>query len=85
MILSELREGLEILSRYFDKDGYHTAAEHDVFYVYATNRPVVEPDLSRLIKLGWFQDVDTSDDDESESGDFEAKHYNPEESWQAFT
>lgn len=82
MQLNKIREGLDIFARYYDKpDGYHTSAEHDVLYVYATDRPLSESDLARVIELGWFQEVEL----EEEDGDFHASDYDPEEGWTAFT
>jgi hypothetical protein len=82
---SAVIEGLQILEKYRDKpDGYDLGAEHDVLYAYRTDRPVEQPDLDRLIELGWFQEeVDYGDDDET-GGEFAAKHYDPEESWTAY-
>lgn len=81
MRTKDIIEGLQILQKYRDdQDGFDCGAEHDVFYVYATDRPVESSDIDRLIELGWFQEVSYGDDDE-----FAAKHYDPEESWAAFT
>jgi len=56
MRTSAIIEGLQILEKYRDKpDGYHCSAEHDVLYVYATDRPVSAVDLDRLSELDWFQ------------------------------
>jgi hypothetical protein len=74
MQLSKIIEGLTVLSKYYDKDGYHTGAEHDQFYTYATDRPVSPDDVANLKELGWFQ-PDMEDDAE----------YDPEEGWSAFT
>jgi hypothetical protein len=73
-------EGLIILRSYYDSDGYNIGAEHDVIYAYATDKPVSEPNLNKLVELGWMQpDAETGDDE-----DFEAKHYDQEESWAAY-
>jgi len=59
MRLSNLREGLEILSRYFNRpDGYHTYAEHDLLYVAAPDKPICDDDLKRLEELGWVFESD---------------------------
>lgn len=80
MRTKDIIEGLQILQEYRDdQDGYDYGAEHDVLYAYATDRPVEAADIDRLIELGWFQES-CGDDDE-----FAAKHYDPEESWAAFT
>jgi hypothetical protein len=82
MKTKDIIEGLTILERYRDKpDGYNCDAEHDVLYAYATDRPVEQPDLARLIELGWFQEVEYDEDD----GEFTANVYDPEEAWACFT
>ena len=79
----EIIEGLTILQKYrTSQAGYNVGAEHDVLYAYATDTPVSPEDLARLIELGWFQDTDFGDDEET--GDFAAKHYDPDESWECF-
>ena len=79
-----LIEGLTILQKYMDDmDDWNCGAEHETVYFYPTDRPVEQPDLDRLVELGWIQeDTDFGDDEETE-GNFGAKHYDPEESWQA--
>ncbi len=75
MRLGNFREGLEILTRYFnDPDGYHIGAEHDQIYIYATNRPLSEEDVAKMVELGWFQDELPED-----------APYDPEEGWSVFT
>lgn len=75
MKLSNFVSGLEILRPYFnDPDGFHIGAEHDQFFVYATDRPVAEDDVTRLRALGWFQP-------EGEDG----APYDPADGWSAFT
>ena len=84
MKTSAIIEGLTILEKYRDKpDGFNCGAEHDALYAYATDTPVGESDMARLIKLGWFQEgADYGDEDDDE---FAAKHYDPEESWTCYT
>jgi hypothetical protein len=73
-------EGLHLLLPYYDDpEGYHLGAEHDIIYVYATNKPVPEATVKRLIELGFFQPDVSYDGD-----DFEIKHYQPEEGWAAY-
>jgi len=50
--------GLLILGKYYNKpDGYHLGAEHDIIYVYTTDRPIDnEDDLKQLYLLGFHQD-----------------------------
>jgi hypothetical protein len=84
MQTAKIIEGMTILEKYRDKpDGWNCGAEHDVIYVYATDKPVAEPDLSRLVELGWFQTDPLDGDDEDE--DFTAKRYNHESGWECFT
>ncbi len=76
MILSRFIAGLQILQPYYDKDKYSIGAEHDVVYVYRTDRPLTPEDVGRMVALGWFQpEVHTGDDS------FTADHYDPEEAW----
>lgn len=76
MKTSNIIEGLTILQKYRDKDAHDCGADHDVIYAYPTTRPVEQPDLDRVIELGWRQDVRTQEDE-----DFNASYYDPEESW----
>ena len=81
MTTKKVIEGLTILEKYrANEDGSNTGAEHDQIYAYATEKPVNDDDLKRLVELGWFQqDVETGDDDE-----FGVKHYDAEEGWSCF-
>lgn len=79
MKLSAFVDGINILRAYYDDpDGYHIGAEHDEFYMYATDKPVSDDDLKKLLALGWFQ---------SDGGAHEEtpQDYNPESGWMAFT
>jgi hypothetical protein len=73
----DIIEGLTILEKYRERaDGYNTGAEHDQIFAYATEKPVSEDDLRRLVELEWFQpDVDCGEDD------FTVNNYDPEEGW----
>jgi hypothetical protein len=78
MKLSELLQGIQILSTYYDDpDGYHVGAEHDVLYLYATDRPLSAEHVARMLALGWFQESGATDD--------EPEAYDAEEGWQSFT
>jgi hypothetical protein len=80
MNLNNFKAGIDILTPYYDKpDGYHISAEHDEFFMHATDRPLSQEDLTKMIELGWHQDVDTGDDD------FAVQHYDASESWSAYT
>jgi len=61
--------GVSLLRPYYkDPDGYHLGADHDVIYAYATDNPLGGDDVERMRELGWFQEHDD---------------YDPEESWWA--
>lgn len=56
MKLKEFIIGLDIIKTYYDDQcGYHLGAEHDQFYLYATDRPITPLHLEVLKELGWFQ------------------------------
>lgn len=75
MTTQKIIEGLNILEEYRDKpDGYHTGADHDILYAYATDRPLGTEDLARMKELGWFQEGHSE----------EACFYDPKDSWCAF-
>lgn len=78
MTLDKLVEGIMILSKYFDKpDGYHIGAEHDIIYVFGTDKPVNDEDAAKLRELGWHQpDVDEDDDGNAP--------YDSDEGWGAY-
>ena len=80
MKTSHILEGLTILSKYFNKDGYHCGAEHDIFYVHVTNNPINSIDLQRLVELKWFQP-----DVYYESDIFTTGDYNKDEGWACYT
>ncbi len=74
MGLSDFIQGLQLLAPYFDEtNGRHIDAEHDQFYVSATDRPLPVETVAQMIGLGWFQ-LNQSDDS-----------YDPQENWSAFT
>jgi hypothetical protein len=75
MKLSNFLDGLNTLRPYYNNpDGYHIGAEHDQFYAYATDKPLMPEDVQKMRDLGWFQ-PDMADD----------APYGPEEGWSAFT
>lgn len=55
-------------------DGFHIGAEHDQFYVYATDTPLEPDEVKQLVEWGWFQ-PELEDD----------APYDPEEGWSAWT
>ena len=81
MTLSDFTKGLDILRKYYDDpDGYCLGAEHDIIYVYSTDKPVSPEDLEKLFAMNWFQpDVDTGDEDLPK-----VEQYDLEEGWGAF-
>ena len=75
-------DGLLILQPYYDKqDGYHSGAEHDELYAYATDRPLSDKDVEKMIALGWHQEYDERDYEK----DFSLSDYRPEETWVCYT
>lgn len=75
MKLGNLVQGITILQKYFDEpDGHHCGADHDIFYIYPTNKPVSDEDVGKLKELNWFQPDVEEDDDENAP-------YDAEESW----
>lgn len=79
MKISGVVEGLVILQKYFDADGHHLGAGHDVIYVEPTSKPVGSEDLARLVELGWFQEEVVGGDE-----DFGVANYCPDEGWSCF-
>jgi hypothetical protein len=80
MKLNDFIAGLQILQGYFDTpDKYCIGAEHDIFYVYSTDKPLSPEDVAKLVQLGWHQEEAVTD------GEFTAENYDPEESWSAYT
>jgi len=73
-------EGLQILLPFYDnQDGFHNGAEHDAFYAYATEKPLTDEALGKMIALGWFQeDVAPTDHDFSKSD------YSPDDGWTCY-
>lgn len=68
-----------IRTGYNEPDGYVLGAEHDIIYVYATDKPLFTEDVEKLFALGWFQpDVDTGDEAPK------AEQYDPAEGWGAY-
>ena len=84
MTIGKFVNGLNILLPYFDKpdENYAVGAEHDQFYVYATDRPLTPEDVVKMKSLGWFQpDVRVPNDASSHS---EAP-YDPKDGWTTYT
>lgn len=78
MNLKDFTTGVKILAPYYDDpDGYHIGAEHDQFYMYATDKPVSKSDLEDLVNAGWFQDDVTCED----GVEFGPENYDQEEGW----
>jgi len=74
-------KGMQILEPYYSKpDGYHTGADHDVIYAYATDSPLSEGDIAKMIELGWHQEHDGR----NYENEFSAADYRQEESWIAY-
>jgi hypothetical protein len=84
MTIGKFAAGIAILVGYFDKpdENYAVGAEHDQFYVYPTDRPLSDEDVTALKAAGWFQpDVRVPDGAKSRA---EAP-YDPREGWSCFT
>ncbi len=81
MQLNKFIEGLAIFAQYYDDpEGYSLGAEHDIIYIYPTDKPLPEKDLKRIFELGFFQpEVDTGDEDLPK-----VEQYDSEEGWGAF-
>lgn len=80
MKLNDFIAGLEILKPHYNGgDGYHIGAEHDIFYCYQTDTPLSPEEVKRMEELGWLQEEVSVD------GEWKAEHYDPEESWAAYT
>lgn len=72
MTLSNFIEGLQIVQKYYDGDGYHIGADHDKVYLYPTKRPLSTTDVERMRVLDWFQPEMSSEE------------YDPTEGWMAY-
>ena len=74
--------GLQTLMPFYkDPDGYHVGAEHDELCAYATDNPLSDEALDKMIELGWHQEHDELDNDE----DFSRKDYRHDEGWICYT
>ena len=75
--INQMIEGLTILSKYYNKYGesYNLGADHDVVYIYQTDRPVSDEDVARLRKMSFFQE--NVDHEEGEP-------YDPREGWMVY-
>jgi hypothetical protein len=72
-------EGMSILLPYYDNpNGFDVGADHDVIYMYGTDRPLSNEDLHKMKNLGWFQENCLDD------GDFAVENYDPSKTWQVF-
>ena len=80
MVLDNFIKGLNILRPYFDKydGGYNLGAEHDIIYIYPTDRPLSLSDIKSLKELDWFQENIDSDNTEEVA-------YDPLEGWCVYT
>jgi hypothetical protein len=62
--------GVTTLQRYFsDPGGFHIDAEHDQFFVHATDKRLTDSDVERMKEWGWFQPDGPGDS------------YDPDEGW----
>lgn len=72
MKVQDIIAGIEILTPYYDNLDYQIGAEHDQIYMYQTDTPVSDEDMTKLKELGWFQEG------------VEEDSYDVAESWSAF-
>ena len=78
----DIIEGMKLLLNYFNsQDGYNAGCEHDELRVYATDKPLTDVDVQKMIDLGWHQEHDGRGD---YSEDFALSHYRPEEAWVSY-
>lgn len=75
MKLSDFINGLKVLQPYYTHK-YCLGAEHEIFYAYATDKPLSSEDVKKMIKYGWHQETD--------DGEFSEENYDSDESWCAF-
>lgn len=75
MRIRDFIAGLEILKPYYGDNDYQLGAEHDIIYLYPTERPLTPEDVKRMRELGWFQEGHSEEPD----------YYSQDESWSAFT
>lgn len=72
---AKIISGMQTLLPYYDDpEGFHVSAEHDEIQMHATDRPVSDADVEKLIALDWFQSG-------YEGDEFTLAEYNVEESW----
>ncbi len=81
MTTTNIIAGLQLLDGYRDKPGsYDVGADHDVIYAYATDKPLSESHVKKMIALGWFQEGKTV-----ATGEMPVSDYDASECWMAFT
>ena len=74
----DIIQGLLILNQYYDENNKYTiSAEHDVLYAGATDTPLPEGTILKMIELDWHQEHDDRDYGE----DFMLDDYRPDEPW----
>ena len=78
----DILSGISLLMTYFDdQEGYNVGCEHDELRVYATDRPLTDEDVQKMIDLGWHQEHDGRGD---YSEDFALEHYRIDEAWVSY-
>ena len=79
MSTQDVIAGMQIILPYYDQadGGFNTGADHDVIYMYATDKPVSAEDIAKIKELGWFQ----TDVEEDDDGNVE---YDVDSGWQKF-
>ena len=81
MSTKQLIEGLQTLQPFYDKpDGYNVGANHDMVYAYATNKPLTDEAIEKMISLTWHQEYDGRD----YGKDFSKEDYRDDETWHLY-
>ena len=73
-------EGMQIISKYYNNDGFNVKTEHEIIYMSFTDCCIESSDIKKLIEWGWFQEGITE-----ENEDFKLEDYSIEENWLCFT
>jgi hypothetical protein len=81
MELSKIIEGLSILYEFYENDDYHLQADEDAIYLDATDKPLDEDSIVKMVELGWHQEYEGLD----MTHDFIPEDYDPSEDWVAYT
>lgn len=82
MSTQNLIAGLQLTQLYRDKeDTTETGANHDVIYIFATDKPLSKEHIQSMLDLGFHQEYEGLDYNE----DFKVDDYRADESWHFYT